>query len=87
MDGPCNAEVSLKDTIQLLEHYATFALGYARDMERYDSIWHPSADHNVQRPLTDTVKHCLEMVLMEAKVIRRMSKMEDDSCASTQGEQ
>ena len=87
MDGPGNAEVSLKGTIQSLEHYATVALSYAWDMERYDSIWHPSADHNVQRPLTDTVRHCLEMVLQEAKAIRRMSKMEDDSCASTQGEQ
>lgn len=87
MNGPHAAEVSLKDTIQLLEHYATFALSYTRDMERYDSIWHPSADHNVQRPLTDTVRHCLEMVLQEAKVIRRMSRIDDDSCASTQGEQ
>lgn len=71
MEKSHETDVFLKGIVETLERYVKEALKRIKDMEKFDGIWRPNANHNIDQPLTDVVQYYLEVALKSAKVIKR----------------
>jgi hypothetical protein len=59
--------------MNLVRHYLEYALGYAKEMDKNESVWHPNAVPGVSVPLSN------ETIRLIGNAIRELERLKDDS--------
>lgn len=65
MCAPACQKQSVHDTLNLVRHYLEYALGYAKEMDKNKSVWHPNAVPGVSVSLSNETMRLIDTAMRE----------------------
>jgi len=65
MCAPACQKQSAHDTLNLVRHYLEYALGYAKEMDKNESVWHPNAVPGVNVSLSNETMRLIGNAMRE----------------------
>lgn len=75
MCAPACQKQSVHETMNLVRHYLEYALGYAKEMDKNKSVWHPNAVPGVSVSLSNETMRLIDTVMRE---LRRLEEDADE---------
>ena len=70
MCAPACQKQSVHDTLNLVRHYLEYALGYAKEMDKNKSVWHPTAVPGVSVSLSNETMRLIDTAMRELEHLK-----------------